>query len=253
MPGIYIIAGCNGAGKTTASITILPEILKCKEFVNADSIAAGLSPFNVESVAFEAGRIMLQRIQRLMEDKEDFAFETTLSTRSYVSLIQKARENGYKITLLYFWLKSPDIAKKRVAKRVSQGGHNIPDEVVERRYYRGISNLLNLYIPIVDKWTVFDNMKVGPTIIARGTMNEDQMINSELWDIFLNQRNVMEDKTIYLDEFSEKLLYGLKKAMRKLVETSAKNDEELVIEDKDGQVKSVPAKDLLHEVQNYPK
>ena len=254
MPSLYIIAGCNGAGKTTASFTILPEILKCKEFVNADSIAAGLSPFNVESVAFEAGRIMLQRIQRLVEDKEDFAFETTLSTRSYVSFIKKARINGYKITLLYFWLRSPDFAKQRVAKRVSQGGHHIPDEVVERRYYRGIANLLNLYIPIVDKWTVFDNMNVGPTIIAKGAMTDDNMIlNSEVWNAFLNQRNVMEDKTVYLDEFSEKLLYGLKKAMRKLVETSAKNEEELVIEDKDGQVRSVPAKDLLHEVQNYPK
>lgn len=254
MPGLYIIAGCNGAGKTTASITILPEILKCKEFVNADSIAAGLSPFNVESVAFEAGRIMLQRIQQLMEDKEDFAFETTLRTRSYVSLIQKARKNGYKITLLYFWLKSPEIAKQRVAKRVSQGGHNIPDEVIERRYYRGISNLLNLYIPIVDKWTVFDNMNVESNIIAKGVMNDDKMIlNTELWNTFLNQQNVMEDKTMYLDEFSEKLLYGLRKAMRKLVETSAKMDEELVIGDKDGTVKSVPAKDLLHIVQNYPK
>jgi len=254
MPGLYIIAGCNGAGKTTASITILPEILKCKEFVNADSIAAGLSPFNVESVAFEAGRIMLQRIPRLMEDKEDLAFETTLSTRSYVSLIQKARKNGYKITLLYFWLKSPEIAKQRVAKRVSQGGHNIPDEVIERRYYRGISNLLNLYIPIVDKWTVFDNMNVESNIIAKGVMNDDKMIlNTELWNTFLNQQNVMEDKTMYLDEFSEKLLYGLRKAMRKLVETSAKMDEELVIGDKDGTVKSVPAKDLLHIVQNYPK
>lgn len=103
MPSLYIIAGCNGAGKTTVSFTMLPEILKCKEFVNADAIAAGLSPFNVESVAFEAGRIMLQRIQQLMVEKEDFAFETTLSTRSYVSLIKKARTNGYKVTLLYFW------------------------------------------------------------------------------------------------------------------------------------------------------
>src|SRR4051812_36097704 len=108
MPNLYIIAGCNGAGKTTASFTILPEILHVKEFVNADSIAAGLSPFNVESVAFEAGRLMLQRIQQLMEGKEDFAFETTLSTRSYVALIKQARTNGYKITLLYFWLISPD-------------------------------------------------------------------------------------------------------------------------------------------------
>jgi predicted ABC-type ATPase len=249
MPNLYIIAGCNGAGKTTASFTILPEILNCKEFVNADSIAAGLSPFNVESVAFEAGRIMLQRIQQLMEDKEDFAFETTLSTRSYVSLIKKARTNRYKITLLYFWLISPDFAKQRVAKRVRQGGHNIPDEVVERRYYRGISNLLNLYIPIIDNWTVIDNMDVKPNIIARGATKGDKMIlNSELWNIFLEQRNFMEEN-IYLDEFSEKILEGMKIAMKKLVETSAKNNEDLVIRDKDGKIKSVPAKDLLHLVQ----
>lgn len=250
MPNLYLIAGCNGAGKTTASFTILPEILKVKEFVNADSIAAGLSPFNVEKVAFEAGRIMLQRIQQLMEEKENFAFETTLSTRSYVSLIKKAKTNGYKITLLYFWLISPDFAKQRVAKRVRQGGHNIPDEVVERRYYRGISNLLNLYIPIVDNCTVIDNMDLEPNIIARGSSKEDKMIlNSELWNIFLEQRNFMEDKNIYLDEFSEKILEGMKMAMKKLVETSAKNNEELVIRDKDGTIKSVPAKDLLHLVQ----
>ena len=249
MPNLYIIAGCNGAGKTTASFTILPEILKVREFVNADSIAAGLSPFNVESVAFEAGRIMLKRIQQLMEEKEGFAFETTLSTRSYVSLIKKARINGYKITLLYFWLYSPDFAKQRVAKRVSKGGHNIPDEVVERRYYRGISNLLNLYIPIVDKCTVIDNMDVVPNIIARGSKNEEMILNSELWSIFSKQSNFMEDKNIYLDEFSEKILEGMKIAMKKLVETSAKNDEELVIRDKDGNIKSVPAKDLLHLVQ----
>jgi predicted ABC-type ATPase len=250
MPNLYIIAGCNGAGKTTASFTILPQILKIKEFINADSIAAGLSPFNVDSVAFEAGRIMLHRIQQLMEEKENFAFETTLSTRSYVSLIKKAKTKGYKITLLYFWLHSPDFAKQRVAKRVSKGGHNIPDEVVERRYYRGISNLLNLYVPVVDYWTVIDNMDVEPRIIARGTMEKDKMIfNSELWSIFSKQSHFMEDKNIYLDEFSEKILAGMKIAMKKLVETSAKNDEELVIRDKDGNIKSVPAKDLLHIVQ----
>jgi predicted ABC-type ATPase len=250
MPSLYIIAGCNGAGKTTASFTILPEILNVKEFVNADNIAAGLSPFNVDSVAFEAGRIMLKRIQQLLEVKEDFAFETTLSTRSYVSLIKKARTYGYKITLLYFWLHSPDFAKQRVAKRVRQGGHNIPDEVVERRYYRGIANLLNLYVPIVDNWTVFDNMNVEPNIIARGSTTEDEMIlNSELRNVFSEQRNFMEDKSIYLDEMSKKILEGMKKAMKKLVETSAKNDEELVIRDKDGQIRSVPAKDLLHLVQ----
>jgi len=188
MPSLYIIAGCNGAGKTTASFTILPEILNCKEFVNADSIAAGLSPFNVESVAFEAGRIMLQRIQQLMTEKEDFAFETTLSTRSYVSLLKTARNIGYETNLLYFWLVSPEFAKQRVASRVSEGGHNIPAEVIERRYYRGIANLFNLYIPIVNNWIVIDNMDTVPNIIAKGSEEENKMIiNSELWNILLKQ------------------------------------------------------------------
>ncbi|MBO9566302.1 MAG: zeta toxin family protein [Niastella sp.] len=128
MPNLYIIAGCNGAGKTTASFTILPEILNCKEFVNADSIAAGLSPFNPDNVALEAGRIMLQRINQLMNEKIDFAFETTLATRSYVQLIKRAQEIGYEVTLLFFWLNSPEIAVERVAKRVSKGGHHIPGD-----------------------------------------------------------------------------------------------------------------------------
>src|ERR1700743_3459001 len=123
MPNLYIIAGCNGAGKTTASYTVLPEILNCKEFVNADNIAAGISPFNPESVAVEAGRLMLSRIRELMKDCVDFAFETTLATRSYVSLVRKAKEIGYKVTLLFIWLDSPATAMRRVADRVAKGGH----------------------------------------------------------------------------------------------------------------------------------
>src|ERR1700757_2748417 len=119
MPNLYIIAGCNGAGKTTASYTILPDLFNCREFVNADMIAAGLSPFNPESVSLEAGRIMLQRIQELLEANVDFAFETTLATRSYVSYIKKAEEKGYKVTLLYLWLPSPETAIERVTKRVN--------------------------------------------------------------------------------------------------------------------------------------
>lgn len=182
MPNLYIIAGCNGAGKTTASYVVLPEVLNCREFVNADSIAAGLSPFNVESVAFEAGRIMLQRINTLMSEKIDFALETTLSTRSYVSLIHRAHELGYQVTLVYFWLRSPQVAMERVAKRVSRGGHNIPKDVIERRYYRGIKNLLELYIPICDTWFVIDNMSLSPETIAQGKREiEISIKNSDLW------------------------------------------------------------------------
>ena len=143
-PNLYVISGCNGAGKTTASYTVLPEMLNCREFVNADNIAAGISPFNPESVALGAGRIMLKRINELLTEGADFAFETTLATKSYVSLLKKAKASGYKITLVYFWLSSPEEAIERVATRVSKGGHHIPEEVIRRRYYAGINNLVKL-------------------------------------------------------------------------------------------------------------
>jgi len=111
---LYIIAGCNGAGKTTASFTILPEILKCKEFVNADEIARGLSPFQPEKVAIDAARIMIERINELIQENQNFAFETTLSSRSHRNKIIEAKKNGYKITMLFFWLRSVELAKKRI-------------------------------------------------------------------------------------------------------------------------------------------
>jgi predicted ABC-type ATPase len=188
MANLYIIAGCNGAGKTTASYTILPEMLHCKEFVNADSIAAGLSPFNPESVAFEAGRIMLQRINHLLEEKASFAFETTLSTRSYVPFVKKAQAKGYDVTLLYFWLSSPEFAADRVAERVSEGGHDIPVEIIKRRYYRGIYNLINLYIPICNDWMVVDNEQVKPEIVAEGQEGRTELIKKhDIWETILNQ------------------------------------------------------------------
>ena len=148
---IYIIAGCNGAGKTTASFTVLPEILECKEFVNADEIAKGLSPFQPEKVAFEAGRIMLNRIDELIKKEENFAFETTLSTKTYKQKIQFAKQNGYNTTLLFFWLQNTELAKERVKIRVNEGGHNIPKDVIERRYINGIKNLFDIYLELVDQ------------------------------------------------------------------------------------------------------
>ena len=187
MPNLYIIAGCNGAGKTTASFTILPEMLNCKQFVNADSIAAGLSPFNPESVAFEAGRIMLSRINSLLAEGVDFALETTLATRSYISLIEKAKAVGYHVSLLFFWLESADMAQQRVAERVSAGGHNIPAEVIRRRYYRGIFNLINLYISVCSEWIVINNVDLTPKIIAMNLNNESTINNSELWNKIIMQ------------------------------------------------------------------
>ena len=184
MPNLYIISGCNGAGKTTASFTMLPEMLNCKEFVNADSIAAGLSPFNPESVSIEAARLMLSRIRELMKAEVDFAFETTLATKSYVSLVKMVQRVGYKVTLLFIWLDSPQTAIQRVADRVAEGGHNIPEDVIIRRYRRGIFNLINLYMPVCDSWIVVNNKSVVPELIAKGTINGENIIkNHYIWDV----------------------------------------------------------------------
>ena len=173
MPKLYIIAGCNGAGKTTASYTVLPEMLGCREFVNADEIAKGLSPFNPESVAIEAGRLMLQRMDDLLSEGEDFAFETTLATRSYVKFVERAQAKGYFVTSLYFWLPTPEQAIERVATRVSEGGHNIPSDVIRRRYANGIRNLTTLYTPIGDYWTIYDNSAAdGIHKVAWGVKDE---------------------------------------------------------------------------------
>lgn len=168
---LYIIAGCNGAGKTTASFTILPEIINCKEFVNADEIAKGLSPFQPEKVAFESGRIMLNRIEELLKEGESFAFETTLSTKSYKNKILKAKENGYNVTLLFFWLQTEELAKERVRIRVSEGGHNIEPDIIERRYKNGINNLFKIYLPIVDGAFIFDNSAGKHELLALKTID----------------------------------------------------------------------------------
>lgn len=168
MKNLYIIAGCNGAGKTTASYTVLPEMLGCREFVNADEIARGLSPFNPEGVAIQAGRLMIERVLQLMKDGHDFAFETTLATRSYIKLIKKAQSVGYFVTLLFFSLPTPEQAVQRVARRVSQGGHNIPQDVIYRRYEAGLKNFFQLYIPVVDFWSLYDNNTCPTMRIASG-------------------------------------------------------------------------------------
>ena len=176
---LYIIAGCNGAGKTTASFTILPEILNCKEFVNADEIAKGLSPFQPEKVSFEAGRIMLKRIDELFLENENFAFETTLATKTYKEKVLNAKKEGYFVTLLFFWLKNTDLAKERVKTRVLEGGHNIPEDIIERRYLNGIINLFDIYLPIVDQVLIFDNSEGKHKLIAEKNFGEEISIIKE--------------------------------------------------------------------------
>ena len=162
---LYIIGGCNGAGKTTASFNMLPDILDCKEYVNADEIARGISPFQPEKVSFEAGRIMLQRIKDLLTSGEDFAFETTLATKSFKGVIEKAREKGYYVCLIYIWLESTQLAEMRVQARVEEGGHNIPLEIIERRYYRGLNNLFKLYHDLCDLLLIYDNSTSIPELV----------------------------------------------------------------------------------------
>ena len=184
---LYIIAGCNGAGKTTASFTILPEVLDCKEFINADEIAKGLSPFQPESVAMQAGRIMLARMDELLQKGETFAFETTLATKSYKQKIEWAQANGYEVTLLFFWLDSPNMAKKRVAQRVAEGGHSIPSETIERRYHNGIVNLFAIYIDMVDICYIFDNSEGRKELIAQKERHKGIIIyNNDKFNLMKN-------------------------------------------------------------------
>lgn len=173
---LYIISGPNGAGKTTASYTVLPKILQCKEFVNADEIARGLSPFNPESVAIEAGRLMLKRIKELLQRNESFSIETTLSTRSYFRLVEQAHRQGYEVILLFFWLKSPEQAIERVAERVAKGGHGIPQDIIIRRYWEGLDNLFKIYMPIVDTWVLVNNGEMPRSIIATGGNGQNTII-----------------------------------------------------------------------------
>lgn len=190
MPSLYIIAGPNGAGKTTASYAVLPQMLNCNEFVNADEIARGLSPFQPEKVAIEAGRIMVNRIDELIKQKTDFAFETTLAPKSHINTINKAKENNYIVTLVFFWLNSVDLSIERVKMRVMDGGHNIPENVIRRRFINGIYNLTGLYLSLVDFWLVIDNSTKPYKLIAEGEKdNKLKIYQNEIWENIINAKN----------------------------------------------------------------
>jgi predicted ABC-type ATPase len=165
-PSLYIIAGPNGAGKTTFAREFLPHFADCKQFVNADLIAQGLSPFSPESAAMRAGRIMLDLLDDLAKRREDFAFETTLSGRGYLRWLRRLRAEGYAVRLFFLWLPTVDIALARVAERVRRGGHAVPEEDVRRRFGRGLLNLRKLYHSVVDSWILFENETYPPRIIA---------------------------------------------------------------------------------------
>ncbi|MBS0359159.1 MAG: zeta toxin family protein, partial [Proteobacteria bacterium] len=174
MPELYMIGGANGSGKTTVSMSLLPKLLDCYEYVNADSIAAALSPFAPEATAIQAGRLMLDRIHHLTEQKKDFAFETTMSSRTFVPFLKKAKQNGYQINLLFMWLQNPSLAINRVSNRVRDGGHNIPEKIIIRRYKRSLNNFLNLYLPLADEWALYDNSSNIPATIAEKEFGESK-------------------------------------------------------------------------------
>lgn len=168
-PQIIIIAGPNGAGKSTLAPFLLRDWLGLENFVNADTIAAGLAAFAPERAAFEAGRVMLKRMHELAAARASFAFETTLATRSYAPWLSRLRSEGYLVHLVFIWLRSPALAVARVRERVRDGGHDVPEEIVQRRYRKGIRNLLTRYQPLADSWVVYDNSaRRKPVIVANG-------------------------------------------------------------------------------------
>ena len=171
-PKIVIIAGPNGAGKTTFAREFLPHEANCPDFINADLIAAGLSPFRPELVALRAGRLMLEEIHERVRNKKSFAFETTLSGRTYVKLLRECRNNGYHILLVFLSLPAADMAVARVAARVTQGGHNVPENDIRRRFTAGLKNFHDIYKNVVDAWILYDNSGNVPKVIERGENNE---------------------------------------------------------------------------------
>lgn len=186
MPRLYIISGCNGSGKTTASYTLLPNLLECTQFVNSDEFAKSLSPFDPTSASITASRYMLMKINYLLGRYEDFAIETTLATRSLLKIIEEAQSMGYEVHILYFWLNSPELAIKRVKDRVASGGHNIPDNVVRRRYVMGLQYFFDTYSPICDKWTLADNSKSPFSIVAEGTRKLKYIKDNEKFRLIWN-------------------------------------------------------------------
>jgi predicted ABC-type ATPase len=154
---IFMIAGPNGAGKTTTAMTLITEINVIEEFINADEIARGLAPMHPESMSLSASKLMIKRFKELLEANKSFAFETTAAGTNYIKHLKQARANGYDVDLMFLWLNSPDLAVKRVAHRVQQGGHHIPEEVIRRRYNAGLKNLILSYLPVSDDALILDN------------------------------------------------------------------------------------------------
>ncbi len=182
----YIIAGPNGAGKTTFARDFLPKYAYCREFLNADLMAAGISPFDPDSAAISAGCVLLPRMRELICQQRDFGFETTLAGKSYLPLFHAMKDGGYRLHLFFLWLSDVELAIARVARRVEQGGHGISEDVIRRRFTAGFRNLREIYLPLMDSWFLFDNSDICPKAVARcdagGTVVLDARRYEQAWE-----------------------------------------------------------------------
>jgi predicted ABC-type ATPase len=184
-PSVIVLGGVNGAGKTTSSRALLAGTLNVRTFVNADVLAQGLAGFDPDSAAVEAGRVMLARLRALAEQRADFAFETTLAGRSYAGWLRSLRDTGHVVHLVYFWLNSADLAVARVAQRVREGGHNVPEAAIRQRYQRSVRNFFDLYRPVVSSWRAYDNSVMGSTprpIAFSEAIGQETVLEEALWE-----------------------------------------------------------------------
>lgn len=187
-PNVYVIAGPNGSGKTTFAKEYLPKFAKCLEFLNADLIAAGLSPFAPERENVRAGRILLTRIRELTQAGIDFGFETTLAGRNHAKQLSRMKSLGYRIVLIFLWLPDANLAVNRVASRVLQGGHNIPEVDIRRRFDSGLRNFFDLYQALADDWLLFDASQITPQLIALELTGNIELVDIELYKIITSGR-----------------------------------------------------------------
>lgn len=185
---VYIIAGPNGSGKTTFAKKFLPDYAKCPNFINADLIAQGLSPFSPSTAAIRAGRLVLEQIHSLAGKNSDFAFETTLSGKSYISFLKELKEIGYSINIFFLWIPNAELALSRIKDRVTTGGHDVPAVDVRRRFYRGIYNFIHYYKPLADTWLLFNNADSTPKLIARERNGQVDVVDNEMFDKMIKQR-----------------------------------------------------------------
>ena len=189
VPVCCVVAGPNGAGKTTFALRYLPEMTGISHFINADMIAAGLSPISPEQVQMRAGRLLLEEIRRCVEKRVDFAFETTLSGRSYARLLARLRHEGWKVSMFYLWIPSKEFSRLRVRQRVEEGGHDIPLEAIKRRYDRTLSNFLKIFAPICDDVVCFDNTQAQPILVFDERQGKRTIVDRERYDRIVGYEN----------------------------------------------------------------